>query len=162
MNSDTYYGIKAQRYDRVRENDANWKPEIELIRKLVIDGPLLDVPVGTGRFIPIYRDRGIDFEGLDTSQDMIDQAVMKYGDFPYRIGSILDLPYEDNQFKTAVCVRMLTHLKKMPGCVERAISELQRVAETVIVSTSKRHLPLFRKPTEVHPISGKMYVMVKC
>lgn len=153
-NADTYYGHKAASYDAKRRDSRKWKEEYRLIERMVTEGPVLDVPVGTGRFIPIYRAKGLAFEGADISSDMMAEAVTRYGEFPRRRCSIFSLPYEDQSFATVVCVRMAWLLG--PDECAQAMREIARVGRTCIVSTRPEGLMAIPRPIkETAPITGR-------
>lgn len=158
-NSDKYYGDVAKRYDWCRRKQPHWGREIELVSELATEGPVLDVPLGTGRFIPRYRDRGLKFEGLDISADMVAEAKKKHGQFPYRIGTVLDMPYKDQQFKTLVCVRLTMHLK--PDELVRAFAEMNRVARTVVVSLHRKLVPHIESHDPELVVIRNNYLMAK-
>ena len=127
MKADKYHGHAAKNYDASRQTDGTWKAEHALIEKLLTDGPVLDVPFGTGRYVPIYREKGLDYLGIDISRDMLAQAKQKYPDANCRVGSVFDLP---TGFQTAVCTRLLNWL--YPDQLNVAMDQLGRAAETLI------------------------------
>jgi hypothetical protein len=131
VNGDKYYGAAAENYDFEREHSVRWEKENAAVAAFVDEGPVLDVPLGTGRYVPIYRRKGLDFLGADISRDMLAVAKRRHGYLGYK-ASILALPYLDRSFATAVCTRMLDWLP--PAEMERAVAELRRVAETLIVT----------------------------
>lgn len=130
--ADVYYGAKAERYDAEREIKAKWKAEQAALAEFLETGPVLDVPFGTGRFVPIYRDKGLDFVGVDISEDMLIQARRKYPGIDARKGSILDLDFEDGSFGTVVCVRFLEWVPLEQAKV--VIRNLSRLAGSLIVT----------------------------
>jgi hypothetical protein len=131
VNADKYYGAAAERYDEERQHSERWKIEIEAVAEFVDAGPVLDVPLGTGRYVPTYRIKELEFIGLDISLDMLNVAKRKYGCQGW-LGSILRIPFADQSFATAVCTRMLDWLP--PAEMERAVAQLRRVARTLIVT----------------------------
>lgn len=132
MNRDKYYGSVAENYDAERQKSQRWRLEYEAVNELVTTGPVLDIPMGTGRFFPIYQEKGLDAVGADISDDMMAVALRNHPGIHTIKASILDLPYPDGFFETAVCVRMMDWL--YPDEMERAAEELKRVARTIIVS----------------------------
>lgn len=76
-----YHGEVAQGYDAKRKDDAKWTVEQRVIESTLADLPagssILDVPVGTGRFIPFYLAHGFNFIGADISGDMLVQSALK-------------------------------------------------------------------------------------
>src|SRR5690606_17615213 len=132
MNPDKYYGRQATGYDAQRMHRPDWPLEQKAVEDFVEDGPVLDCPVGTGRYIQIYKNKGLKVRGIDVSADMIAVAKSKHPDLDAQVGSILDIPFKDGEFKTAVCSRLLNWL--YPEDMGRAIDELRRVADTLILS----------------------------
>lgn len=129
---DVYYGPVADSYDASREVKAKWKEELAAVERFVVDGPVLDVPFGTGRFVPIYRAKGLGFKGVDISGDMLAIARAKFPGVDARLGSAFDLRFGEGEFATAVCVRFLEWLP-----LERAkilLDQLRRVADTLVVT----------------------------
>lgn len=134
MNGDFYYGNHATGYEAKRRGTDIWRKEQAAIDAFVDDGPVLDVPIGTGRYIPIYKAKGLEYRGCDISQEMINETLRKYPESRCDIGSILELPYFNREFKTAVCTRLFHWL--YPEDMDKAADELCRVADTVIVGVS--------------------------
>ena len=133
VNSDQYYGATARQYERMRQKTELWLAEQAVITEWVTQGPVLDVPVGTGRFIPHYLSRGIDFIGVDISPDMLSQAAEKDPYAPLDRGDILaGLPFADRAFRTVVCVRLLVWLP--PDDMARALAECLRLGDEVVFS----------------------------
>lgn len=132
MQADKYYGPVAARYDEDRRRSRRWAREQQAVQNFVFSGPLLDVPVGTGRYLEIYHKKGIPFVGLDLSQDMLAQARKKYPGADLRQGSIFNLPFPAGAFDTAVCTRLFDWL--YPDQLAHAIAELRRVARVLVVS----------------------------
>lgn len=129
---DVYYGPVAAAYDASRSVKAKWHEELAAIDRFLTDGPVLDVPFGTGRFVPIYRRKGIAFKGVDISGDMIAIARRNYPGVDVSLGSAFDLRFADAEFKTVVCVRLLEWFP-----LERAkvlIDRLRRIADTLIIT----------------------------
>ena len=128
----SYTGTEASQYEAKRTHKDVWQAEQALITEMVDKGPLLDVPIGTGRYLPIYEEKGLWPWGLDVSEDMIAEALKKRPKLDYQVGSILDIPWPDRHFRQAVCTRLLNWLS--PEDMARAVSELLRVADEVILS----------------------------
>lgn len=135
-NVNKYYGRRATGYDAQRAGPG-WDREQQAIEKLVTEGPVLDVPCGTGRFFPIYRAKGLDFVGMDISQDMIAESRKRDPDAKLVLGSVMELDL--GQHKTAVCNRFLHWLD--PDVCQKVMDRLKASCETVIFSvrTGKKH-----------------------
>src|SRR6185295_18414018 len=71
-----YTAEVASNYERDRQVEAHWWKEDAFIREHFRDRPaarLLDIPVGTGRFLPHYK-RAQTVVGVDVSDDMLIEA----------------------------------------------------------------------------------------
>jgi len=129
-----YQGSGAQGYDDHRKGREvfNWEREItgELLADLPPGAEVLDVPVGTGRFIPVYRAAGLKVVGLDSSAEMLAQAHDLLGgaadDVTLIEGSATKLPFPDRSFDALVCFRFLPG--KLPlRQTRKALREFARV-----------------------------------
>lgn len=125
-------GIAAQ-YEAKFSRAQKWVREraavAELLHGLPPGSTVLDCPVGTGRFLPLYEERGLFCFGIDVSPEMIRSIKLEYGQ-PVRleVGDLFELDY---QVHVAVCVRFLgDHLD--PGKLREALAALRRCAPTII------------------------------
>jgi SAM-dependent methyltransferase len=111
--SETY---KRNRY---RSTDQSWvnRHEQHLMAKLLTlydlsGATALDVPCGYGRFFPLYQHVGITVIGVDASLHMAQLTRRDSpGLDPQQVlhGNILHLPFADETFDIAICVRLLHH-----------------------------------------------------
>lgn len=129
-----YLGRRARDYEKVRTRKTRWHGEQEVVRKFVADipegAPILDVPFGTGRFVPFYLERKLQVHGADISEDMLRQAKQCLGeDFErcqVRRANAEDLPYPDDAFDYAISNRFIKWLPSL-SLVEQVMTELARV-----------------------------------
>lgn len=132
MSADTYHGAQAANYDATREGTPTRKAEREAVLQLVRAGPVLDCPVGTGAFSGDLHDRGFRVVGDDISPAMTEYARRKHPWLHVEHNDVLaGLPYADAAFATVVSMRFLWLLKD--GDMQRALTELRRVAEVAVV-----------------------------
>lgn len=132
MKADHYYGKIVDDYDAIRMRNPVWEREQAAVAAMVTRGPVLDCPVGTGRFLGIYAGKGLDCVGVDASNEMLAAAKAKHPDADLRHGSILSLPFADKAFGTVVCSRMLNWFE--PGDMAQAMAEIRRLAHDIVVS----------------------------
>src|SRR5699024_7072239 len=92
MVADRYYKSTARDYDKKRDYKPCWAREQAAVEAFVHAGPVLDVPCGTGRYVQIYKDKGLDAQGGDESDEMIALEEEKQPDFVAQWGSVLDWP----------------------------------------------------------------------
>jgi ubiquinone/menaquinone biosynthesis C-methylase UbiE len=116
-----YYGNVASGYDAKREKSEKWIQEnrivLEYLSTLDSGAKVLDVPVGTGRFVPYAEVRRFEYLGVDISDDMIKEASKKVtnpdqGFISLFRGSILesggDVDWDklENTFDCSMMIRM--------------------------------------------------------
>lgn len=131
--STKYVGTVASDYESERVG-GKWLAENQAIERLlrhVSDGArTLDVPVGTGRFIPFTKERRFDAYGLDASQDMLAEARACADRIGASIqlsqGDIRKIDFPDNHFDLVTCLRFLNWIDDTG--VEQAARELARVS----------------------------------
>lgn len=131
---DKYYGRVAEIYNQKRQRQKWWHVEHEEMRSLLATLPkglsVVDIPFGTGRFVPLYHDRGHKISGLEISGHMVAAAQKDLGEqfkgCDVRIGSALDLPFEDDSFDLIVSTRFLSNIITY-GEASKALKEFSRV-----------------------------------
>lgn len=140
----------ARNYDSDREKEEHWHEENSFIREYFAgrsEGAILDIPVGTGRFLPMYPST-MDVYGVDVSSQMLGMAEQRVHDQQLsnaRLaqGSIFSLAFADGQFSTSVCWR-LAHL--LPAeLLADGLKELGRVTEGEILLQAYVRGPLLRR-----------------
>lgn len=140
VKGDSYYGKAAEMYEARRVKQDWWQVEHKQMKACLGNLPnklnVLDVPFGTGRFLPIYRSRGDKVHGLDSSEDMISQALALRGkEFEgteTSIGSAMALPFDDDTFDLLVSVRFLSEIITFSDA-KVALAEFARVTRTYAV-----------------------------
>jgi 2-polyprenyl-3-methyl-5-hydroxy-6-metoxy-1,4-benzoquinol methylase len=68
-----YRGRKAATYDEIRRKQQRWHLENEAVERMMANatGTVLDVPVGTGRYLPLWHRLGLACAGIDASEEML-------------------------------------------------------------------------------------------
>ena len=92
---------------------------------------VLDVGCGDGRWLEVLEEKGVDYVGVDNSEELIKIAKRKFSDIRYptsdfRIGDILDLPFGDDEFDVVLCIAVLHHVPSRE-LREKAMREMCRV-----------------------------------
>lgn len=94
---------------------------------------VLDLPVGTGRLLPLVLQRSVSFAGGDISMEMMQQAAAKLtasgkqDPFPFVQCNAETLPFADNTFDTTVTLRFMFHLpREMRVNILRELSRVSR------------------------------------
>lgn len=140
VKGDTYYGKVATQYEDRRAKQGWWWREHEQLDACLAELPgdlrLLDVPFGTGRFLPIYHKKNFAVSGLDSSADMISQArLLRESDFDEVstfVGSAMELPFDDDSFDALVSVRFLTEIVTFQDAA-KALEEFVRVTQSYVI-----------------------------
>jgi ubiquinone/menaquinone biosynthesis C-methylase UbiE len=137
-----YKGNVAAQYDKERADEKKWQMELDIIRRIVTriepDASILDVPLGTGRFLAIYERRGVKHVvGIDISEDMLLQARQRQLEEPGRypasmiVGDAENLPIKNQSVDYVVCIRFLNWLSGDHFNV--VLAECQRVARRGLI-----------------------------
>jgi SAM-dependent methyltransferase len=130
--SNFYRGQTALEYELRRSDSTIWRRENETLDDLLralnlsLDRPVvIDVPVGTGRFLDIYGQLGWNAHGLDISEEMLVQARRRGTPTTALVCANANaLPIGSETVDVAVCIRF-AHL--VPRSLLRgSLSELRR------------------------------------
>ncbi len=101
-----YTGDAATGYDAQRIGTPKWEFEQRCVEVMLpACATVLDVPVGSGRFLDLYRARGIAATGMDISADMLAEAAKKAPAVLMQ-GDIFTHAFPE-PFDCVVCVRFL-------------------------------------------------------
>jgi len=129
-----YQGAAAELYDERRASREVFRWEAEVIERLLGShdrgATVLDAPVGTGRFIPIYLRHGLRVTGLDLSDDMLREAAAYRSEAEGALelvkGSTTHLAFPDATFDAVVCFRFLPGKLNLVS-VRKTLREFARV-----------------------------------
>lgn len=136
-----YFGEAATGYEARRASRPFWAKEHATVESMLSDLPrgseVLDIPVGTGRYAPIYKKFGFRAVGVDASDDMLAiarDAASKIGlIMNCHRGDALDIMYPDNSFDAVVCTRLVNWF--LPPEMASVLRQSMRIArDRVIVS----------------------------
>lgn len=139
--SERYYGQRAKEYDKQRSWKPKWKAEEKAVRDLLDplkDGTrILDIPCGTGRFIPLYV--RFDATCLDISNEMLAQVFRNRVPFTTSLvcsrGDIFDIDLPDKSIDVSLSIRFMNLIK--PDDMKLALKELARVTRATIAFTMR-------------------------
>ena len=144
--SKRYFGRMAEDYDG-RANSALWRREQAAVDAalgtLPAGSSILDVPVGTGRFLESYGRYGLRPTGIDISGDMLAVAAARASALglpvTLRQGDIRELPLPGGSHDTAVCMRLAHWINS--GDLERVVRELARVSRRSVIIGVSHYVP---------------------
>jgi len=137
---DVYYGLCAEQYLSKRRKQDYWHLEQKIMEELLKEFPtgisVLDVPFGTGRFVPFYTQMGMKIVGLDASKDMIEVArrelAENFGSCVVKVGDAVALPFKNGEFELCVCFRFLSHIVSYDQA-KVVLAELRRVCKKHLI-----------------------------
>ena len=125
---DKYTGAIAAHYLDKRPLSWKWRFEQDAVQEFLTilkPGTVLDAPVGTGRFAPIYKQLGISATGLDISQDMLSQVE----GMPTVCGDILT---HSGDYDCVVCIRLLNWFNT--DKLFQALENIARIGRHAVIS----------------------------
>jgi ubiquinone/menaquinone biosynthesis C-methylase UbiE len=141
-----YRNKKAATYEAIRTKQARWHRENELVESMLTEwkrgARVLDVPVGTGRFLKLYQKKNFNITGYDISEDMLRLARKKKVKCNLHIGDARQLNELDKDFSVSVCVRFLDLIDE--EAMRAVMKELFRVTDSQIILTIRfgaKYLP---------------------
>lgn len=164
---DHYHGDVARGYLDKRLQQPYWHREQEVVADMLQRLPsgisVLDVPIGTGRFVEMCRAREMHVTGLDISQDMLDMARETLGVQVYERcrmlrGDAAAMPFDSGAFDLAICFRFFGLIPLV--LAEQVLAELRRVTRRwLVIRVPVRH-PNAPTPPPLsgsEPVGGRMY-----
>lgn len=139
-----YHGRKAETYDSVREKQARWHWENGVVERWLRElkpSSVLDCPVGTGRFIPLYANLSVqELIGVDVSAEMlalakkkIPRAMRNHCTPRLELGDARKHECVDERVDCAVCVRFLDLIDE--EAMRATVVEMMRVARRAVILT---------------------------
>lgn len=160
---DTYYDSIARNYEVKRKKQAWWHVEQDEMKSLLSELPdglhVVDIPFGTGRFVPMYLEKGFHVSGLDASGDMISTAKKILGDdfrsVDARVGDAASLPYQDEEFDLLVSTRFLRDIVVYRTAKE-ILREFSRVTKRYAIIQLGQNRQEGFVPDEGTPMGGSL------
>ncbi len=129
-NKKTYNEISDE-FDQTRKK---YSPELEDLKKYIIPNEkVLDLGCGNGRLYEIFSAQGrpasgwsgINYVGVDFSENLIEIAKQKYGNH-FETADILNLPFSNENFDSVWSIAALHHIPSVK-LRKRALDEIKRV-----------------------------------
>ncbi len=151
-----FKGDIARRYDQVRGKRYRWYQELNVVREITgnfkPESSILDVAIGTGRFLPFYAKKQHVVYGIDISKDMLQQAKIKLN--PHHAGNVAlgnmathlingdaeNIPLPDKSINYVICIRLL-NLTPKPIFIN-ILNELRRVTVNGVLVGLNLQLPM--------------------
>lgn len=103
------------------------------------DGYILDVGCGPGYYFHLYKNKTLNFKGIDIDESRLDH------NYDVVCADVGKLPFKSSTFTTIVCIDVLEHV----GDDKKAISEIKRVLKRggkLIISVPNKSFPFTYDP----------------
>lgn len=132
-----YAGNTALIYDEKRSKRKKWRKEIEAATKIALQlepaSTILDIPIGTGRFLMPLKESSHKVYGIDITWDMISQAREKCANNPVDLilGDAMTIPLKNQSVDYVLCIRLVNWVMKETFI--RLLHEFRRVARNGII-----------------------------
>ena len=86
-------------------------PELNIFGAYIENGNrVLDLGCGNGRLVELFKDKNIDYLGIDNSEKLIEIAKTKYPNARFQSVDALKLPFPDNYFDKIFSIAVLHHI----------------------------------------------------
>lgn len=130
----------------------------ELLSRIGPDSKVLDVPCGSGRFVPVFSNAAKMY-AVDINEGMLAEAKEKAPDAEnceFMLGSILEIPLAKESVDLVFCMRLLHHVAT-PEERSAIFKELCRVSKKWVAITfyRKESWPYIRKKIRGKKINGQ-------
>jgi len=103
------YNSIADDFSRTREK--TWE-EIEFLFRdyLKAGDKILDLGCGNGRYFPLFKEKKVEYFGIDFSEKIIEIAINKYPEANFQRRDGLNLPFPKNFFDKIYSIATLHHI----------------------------------------------------
>ena len=109
--------------DFYSKNRTAWRGNTTV--PVVNTGKALDLGCGNGKTVSTLVDEGFKVSGIDFSSVAIDQCKTNFKDSDFYVGSVCELPFDDDSFDYITAVHVLEHLNDEE--LSKAVEEIRRV-----------------------------------
>jgi len=122
------YNLIAEDFSRTRE--SIWGEIRFLLDDYLVSGEkVLDLGCGNGRYFPVFKEKRVDYSGIDNSERLINLAKKKYSDGKFQLGDALNIPFPNNNFDRVYNIAVLHHIPSKELRI-LALKESKRVLKT--------------------------------
>lgn len=133
------YNLIASDFSRTR--NRVWE-ELEFLEKYVYDNEkILDVGCGNGRLYELFKERTIDYYGVDFSEKLIEIAGKRYPQFKFQVADAFNLPFPDSFFDKVFSIAVFHHIPSEELRM-RFLKEIKRVLKpegSLVITVWKFH-----------------------
>ncbi len=105
-------------------SDSNNPLKGNLLKHLSRQNRILDAGCGIGEWAIFLKEQKYDVVGLDFESETIQRLSRVYPDIEWKLGDVLNLPFDDNSFDVYLSLGVLEHLE---GKFIQGVKEARRV-----------------------------------
>jgi len=103
------YNLIAEDFSRTREKP--WEEIKFLFDDYFAKGDkVLDLGCGNGRYLEYFKEKEVDYFGIDSSEKLIQIAKNKYPEGNFQVADAFNLPFSDNFFDKIFSIAVLHHI----------------------------------------------------
>jgi len=105
-----------QDYNLIAQDFANKRERIWEETRFLLENYLkpnekvLDLGCGNGRYFPLFKEKSVDYYGIDSSKDLIKIAQRDYPAGKFQVGEALKLPFDNNFFDKVYSIAVLHNI----------------------------------------------------
>jgi tRNA (uracil-5-)-methyltransferase TRM9 len=102
------YNLIAKEFSATRKEI--WEELKFLFGDLKEGEKVLDLGCGNGRWYKVFKEKKVDYFGIDNSEKLIEIAKEKFPDAKFFVGDALNLPFPDDFFDKVYSIALLHHI----------------------------------------------------
>lgn len=143
MNHPDKYDTIGVGYNTTRKADPYLFSRLFHMLSPSSDGHYLDVGCGTGNYTVEFANRGINFAGIDPSEEMLLTAKSRSNKVEWLSGVAENLPFRDNTFDGATATLTIHHWKDRTIGFQEVARVLKPGARFVIFTSSPEQMDAY-------------------
>lgn len=119
------YNLIAEEFSRTREKI--WEEIRFLFDDYLVPGDrVLDSGCGNGRHYPLFKEKQIEYIGIDSSKRLIELTKERYPEADFRVEDALKLSFDEDYFNAVYSIAVLHHIPSK-GLRLKFLNETKRV-----------------------------------
>lgn len=134
MNEAVYNNI-GKGYDVTRKADAYIVNQLITLLNAKSSAHYLDIACGTGNYTYALTTQGLTIDGVDISDEMLNNARKKYPHISFYQGDAHHLPFADNHYDGAICTLATHHMSDLLKAFGEAYRAIHRGQFVIFTST---------------------------
>ncbi|NCO80431.1 class I SAM-dependent methyltransferase [bacterium] len=118
------YNLIAEDFSRTR--GQVWE-ELRFLEEYLISGEkVLDLGCGNGRLYELFKEKFVDYYGVDSSDKIIEIAKSRYPKTKFQVADALNLPFTENFFDKVISIAVFHHIPSKEFRLQ-FLNEIKRV-----------------------------------